>query len=142
MHNIIDDSELRMQVGGNIEYIRLLRKKTIKEVAALIKLTTTGYRNIERGITDISVTKLFHLAAILEVNHTQLLELDLKNFIEREEHEKLSAKYVKQIEENHRLRIQQYKEENNFLKKQIEVLEKLMANNESDFEKTRRYPRA
>src|SRR5690349_20370435 len=112
MHSIIDDSELRMQVGGNIEYIRLLRKKTIKEVAALIKLTNTGYRNLERGITDISVTHLFHLAATLEVNHTQLLELDLKNFIEKEEHEKLSAKYVKQIEENHRLRIQQYKDEN------------------------------
>src|SRR5688500_4303114 len=140
MHSIINDKELQKQVGANIEHIRLLRKKAIKEVAASIKLTNTGYRNIERGITEISVTKLFLLAAILKVNYTQLLELDLNDFIEKEEHEKLSAQYVKQMEENYRLRIQQYKDENGFLKKQIEVLEKLMASNENEFDKTRRYP--
>ena len=78
MHSIIDYKEVQKKVGENIEYVRLLKKKTIKEIASSINLTDTGYRNIERGITDISVTKLFHLAAILKV--------DLNTFMKGEEH--------------------------------------------------------
>ena len=138
MHSIIDYKEVQKKVGENIEYVRLLKKKTIKEIASSINLTDTGYRNIERGITDISVTKLFHLAAILKVDQSQLLELDLNTFMKGEEHEKLSVQYSKQMEENYRLRIQQYKDENGFLKKQVEVLEKLMDNNERTINTGRR----
>jgi len=138
MHNIVNYKELQKRVGENIEYIRLLKKKSIKEIASSINLTDTGYRNIERGITDISVTKLFHLAAILKVDQSQLLELDLHTLMKGEEHERLSAQYGKQIEENYRLRIQQYKDENGFLKKQVEVLEKLMNNNEVNMNRTRK----
>ena len=42
------------------------------------------------------------------------------------------------MEENYRLRIQQYKDENGFLKKQVEVLEKLMDNNERTINTGRR----
>ena len=42
------------------------------------------------------------------------------------------------MEENYRLRIQQYKDENGFLKKQVEILEKLMNNNEVNINKMRK----
>ena len=64
--------ELQKKVGQNIEYIRLLKRKTIKEIASSIKLSNTGCRNIERGITDMSISKLLHLAVILNVDQSQL----------------------------------------------------------------------
>ena len=139
MHPIINYKELQKQIGENIEHIRLLKKKTIKEIASAINLTDTGYRNIERGITDISVSKLFQLAVILEVGYVQLMKLDLDNFIKNDVHEKQSNHFNKLMEENHRLRIQQYKEENNFLKKQIEVLENILAKNELNNDNGRRF---
>ena len=139
MNSIHNYKELQKKVGQNIEHIRLLKRKTIKEIASSIKLSNTGYRNIERGITDMSISKLLHLAVILNVDQSQLLELDLQSLIKNEEHEKLSAQYVKQMEENYRLRIQQYKEENCFLKKQIEMFERLLAN-ESVFDNKRKHP--
>lgn len=139
MYSILHYNEIQKKVGENIEQVRLLKKKTVKEVAAAINLSGSGYRNIERGITDISITKLFQLAAILEVNQSQLLELDIHNFIKNEAQEKLTEKYNKQADENYRVRIQQYKEETCFLKKQIEVLENLLSNSESNANRKRSF---
>lgn len=139
MHGIPLCKEIQKKVGENIEHIRLLKRKAIKEVASSINLSGSGYRNIERGITDISVSKLFQIAAILGVQPVQLLELDLQQFARNEEQEKLTSKYLKQLEDNYRTRIQQYKEENGFLKKQVEVLENLLASSEHNLERNRKF---
>ena len=139
MHTIINFKEVQQKIGENIEHVRLLRKKTVKEIASLLNLSDTAYRNIERGLTDISVSKLFHLASILKVKHTDLVVFDIETFLSNDANEKVSSHYKKQLDENYSLRIQQYKEENLFLKKQIEILENMLTNHEVNLEKTRSY---
>jgi transcriptional regulator with XRE-family HTH domain len=48
---------LNKKIGENIERCRLQRKKNIKEMASLLGLTKTGYRNIEKGVTEAGKIK-------------------------------------------------------------------------------------
>ena len=122
MQTDIKNKALQKKVGENIEQIRLLKKKTVKEMASLLDISDTGYRNIERGITEITLTKIFHIAAILKVSCPELLDINDNNTSIQIEAVGIS----KQIENSYKLRIQQCKDENSFLKKQIEFLEGML----------------
>lgn len=93
-------------------------------MSALLGLTETGYRNIERGITEVGATRLFAIAEILKVDIFQLLNI-------AEEHNPKNAginiEIIKNNESTYRLCIEQYKAENQFLKKQLILMEELLA---------------
>lgn len=76
MKKKITVDRIQIKVGANIETIRIFRKKSAKEVAAALKLCTTAYRNLEKGETDISISKLSKLAIIFDVNVCQFYEID------------------------------------------------------------------
>jgi transcriptional regulator with XRE-family HTH domain len=122
MQTIIENKALQKKVGENIEQIRLQKKKAVKEMASLLGISDTGYRNIERGITEITLTKIFHIAAILKVHCSELLDIDGNPASKQME----AVGINKQIENSYKLRIQQCKDENSFLKKQIEFLESML----------------
>ena len=124
---------LPINVGGNIEQIRNFKKKSIKEIAGALKLSVSGYRNIERGITDISISKLFKIAFILDVHFSQIFEIDYYTIEKKKNTGTESVNKNKQLQELHNLRLQQYRKENTFLKKQIEVLEKIISNSHSQY---------
>ncbi len=115
---------LNKKIGENIEQFRLQSKKNIKQMAALLDLTETGYRNIERGITEVGATRLFAIAEILKVDIFQLLNI-------AEEHGPkstgINTEIIKNNENTYRLCIEQYKAENQFLKKQLILMEELLA---------------
>lgn len=115
---------LNKKIGENIEQFRLQSKKNIKQMAALLDLTETGYRNIERGITEVGATRLFAIAEILKVDIFQLLNI-------AEEHSPkstgINTEIIKNNENTYRLCIEQYKAENQFLKKQLILMEELLA---------------
>lgn len=114
--------KLYQQLGEKIECSRLNKKKPVKEMAHLLGLTQSAYRNLERGITALSVSKLFQIADILNERPSDIIDLDEKNVTE----ENLSVQSRNQMEFYYQLCIQQYKDENNSLKKQMNLLETLL----------------
>ena len=69
-------SLLNSRVGENIERARLQKKKSVKEMASLLHLTHTGYRNIERGKTEITIIKIYTIASILNISFLQLIDFE------------------------------------------------------------------
>ena len=124
---------LQIKVGLNIEQIRNFKKKNIKEIAAALQLSVSGYRNIERGITDISISKLFKIATILDVNFSQFFEIDYYSIRNNKSIESKTADKNRQLQDSYNLRLQQYRDENVFLKKQIEVLENIISNSHNQY---------
>ncbi|MEO6549770.1 MAG: helix-turn-helix transcriptional regulator [Ferruginibacter sp.] len=125
MPKMINDKHLQKIIGENIEQIRLFKKKPIKEIAGALDFSGTAYRNIERGITNTSIVKLFEIALLLEVNIVQLFDFDIT--IIKKDHQKKKVNMIdKKLEENFQQRIREYKEENGFLRKRIEILESIL----------------
>ena len=66
------------------EKIRLLRQQkglSQAKMARQLNISTNGYGNIERGQTNLSLTKLKQIAAILDENLMELVKGDDKNII-------------------------------------------------------------
>ena len=74
----INSTLVKKNVGENIEQLRLQKRKSVKEMAYLLNLTQTSYRNIERGKTEITLIKIFQIATIFNVPHSQLLDFENK----------------------------------------------------------------
>ncbi|MFC3561463.1 helix-turn-helix domain-containing protein [Pedobacter jamesrossensis] len=63
-------------VAGNIRKIREYRDYTQDYLAAKLKISQNAYSKIELGYSKLTIERLFQIAAILEVEVTQLLTLD------------------------------------------------------------------
>lgn len=63
-------------VAENIKHYRELKKMTREQVADALQLSLSGYAKLERGEVDISVSKLFKIAEILQVSVPQILNFD------------------------------------------------------------------
>ncbi|MES2430937.1 MAG: helix-turn-helix transcriptional regulator [Bacteroidota bacterium] len=122
MQIVSESKKLQKKVGENIENIRLLKRKTIKEMAHLLGLTDTGYRNIERGITEITIAKLFQLSEIFEIHYSQLIEFSPNSFVSIKQAPHVNIEINNSIFEGYKVCIQSLKEENLFLRKQLSLL--------------------
>lgn len=60
------------QLGNRIYHRRIIKNYATKEIAAKLSLSPEAYRNIEKGITDVSFTTLLLIAKILQVSCTEL----------------------------------------------------------------------
>ncbi|UAY53262.1 helix-turn-helix domain-containing protein [Ferruginibacter albus] len=116
MKPLIDSKIFLEKVSSNIEHIRLLQKKTIKEMAVQLQLTNSGYRNLERGITDISISKLCQIATVLNVEINVLFNID--NPFHLRYNNSNSEEIIDQLKSS----IQHQKEEIAFLRKQLELI--------------------
>jgi transcriptional regulator with XRE-family HTH domain len=116
-HIAINVNILKTRIGENIEQVRLQKKVSIKEMAQLLNLTYTAYRNIERGKTAITVIKIFQIAALLDVNF--FLFLDLENSISLMNSDNTAKD---QTIETLKSTLQHYKDEITFLRRQLELL--------------------
>jgi len=68
----------------NIKKIRELKNLTRDYVAAELEMSTSGYGKIERGEIDLTVSKLYKIASILNVSITDLLFFDVSNFFKND----------------------------------------------------------
>ena len=72
------------KVAANIRKIREHRNYTQEYLAAKLKISQNAYSKIELGYTKITIDRLFHIADILEVSSTGLLDgenADLLNIL-------------------------------------------------------------
>jgi transcriptional regulator with XRE-family HTH domain len=60
----------------NIKRFRELKSLTRDEVADKLEMSVSGYSKLERGEVDLTLTKLYRIADILEVSVSQILDFD------------------------------------------------------------------
>ncbi len=114
-----DIMDFQLKVGENIEHFRNLRKLNTKQIAAALNIGEVSYRNIERGISELTLSKMLKIANILKVNYAQILEFDSSMVFNNNGTANVFAHTNNQMEDGYKLCIQQYKEENTFLKNQL-----------------------
>jgi transcriptional regulator with XRE-family HTH domain len=64
----------------NIRKIREMNDLTREYVAGELQMSTSGYGKIERGEIDLTLSKLYKIAAIFNVSITDLLFFDISFF--------------------------------------------------------------
>jgi transcriptional regulator with XRE-family HTH domain len=64
------------KVVGNIKKFRELKNLTREFVASNLEMSLSGYSKLERGEVDITLSKLYKIAKVLEVNVSQILNFD------------------------------------------------------------------
>ncbi len=63
-----------MSVNEKIRLVREAKGWTQEEVADKLKMSGNGYGDIERGATDIKLSRLLQLAELFEIKTSDLLE--------------------------------------------------------------------
>lgn len=67
---------MKEEIAIRIRMARLTKSLSQENVATELGLTNAAYSNIERGVTDITVSRLFQIAAILDKDPIELLGLE------------------------------------------------------------------
>lgn len=109
--------------GENIEQLRFQKKISIKEMASQLNLSQTGYRNIERGITEVTITKIFQIGQILNIPLFKLLDFEKSEWQSKSQVDLLNSANSRFVESQRQI-IQHYKEEIYFLRKQLHLATK------------------
>lgn len=68
---------MKQKVAEKIRLARLAKNLSQQNMADELNITVAAYSNIERGVTDISVTRLYQIAGILELFIEDLLTTEL-----------------------------------------------------------------
>lgn len=108
-----------MKVGEKIKKLRELKNYTQQHVADELELSLSGYGKIERDETDISISRLEKIAAVLGVDISSILNFDEKNIFNFNNNQNamvsLHDQHINQMELIDKM-IHQYKQENQYLK--------------------------
>jgi transcriptional regulator with XRE-family HTH domain len=64
------------EVIENIKKFRELKNITRDELADKLEMSLSGYSKLERGEVEITLTKLYRIADILEISVSQILNFD------------------------------------------------------------------
>jgi transcriptional regulator with XRE-family HTH domain len=68
-----------MPVHEKIRFIRQAKGLTQEDVANKLEMSVNGYGDIERGETDVNLSRLEQLASLFEIKLSELFGLDEKN---------------------------------------------------------------
>ena len=116
-----------MNVGEKIKKLRELKNYTQQYVADQLDLSLSGYGKIERNETDISISRLEQIAEVLGVDINTVLSFEEKHIFNLSNNHLANGivqnQYTTQNDLVEQI-VQQYKEENNYLKELIKELMK------------------
>ena len=106
-------------IGQNIKKFRELKNITREYIAEELGMTVGGYSKIERNETDIKFSKIKKIAEILEVEISQIINLDVIQLLSKNEqihaegHDKTKGKsnyeniyrekYIKMLESENKI---------------------------------------
>lgn len=78
--------ELQKKLGKAIERIRISKNVPVKNIADSLSLSLSAYRNIERGISEVSFLKIVRIAHVLQVSYIDILEIEKGNLYQNSNH--------------------------------------------------------
>lgn len=67
---------MKEKLGERLRFIRTQQGLSQQNVADELGITVAAYSNIERGVTNINITRLYEIAEILKTTPSKLLEDD------------------------------------------------------------------
>ncbi len=70
-----------MSVHEKIRIIRKAKGLTLEEVAHQLGMSTNGYGDIERGATDVNLSRLEQISQLFDMELSELIELNEKNVV-------------------------------------------------------------
>jgi transcriptional regulator with XRE-family HTH domain len=123
-----------MTVSEQIKLIRSLRGWTQENVADKLGISTYAYAKIERGETDVNLSRLEQIAQVMGIELQHLFGLNEKNVFnftntqcQKFDHWQVNYPSTEQIEYQHELEkahlmIEQQKTEIDYLKQQVSDL--------------------
>ncbi len=71
--------EQHRQIAENIKKFRELKNLTRDKMAADLEMSLSGYGKLERGEVDITISKLYKIAEVLNVSVSQMMNFDVSN---------------------------------------------------------------
>jgi len=126
-----------METNEKIKAFRKSKGWSQEEMAEKLKMSTSGYANIEQGKTDIQQSRLRQISKVLGIKLSELIDLEDKNFqviLAGDENSgtisiNTPENQIKLLELQHKLEkaeleIAYLKEENSRLKEIIELMKK------------------
>jgi len=133
-----------IELPKKLKLIRSFKNWTPEDVADKLGISTHAYAKIERGETDVNLSRLQQIAKVMDIGLSQLFDLDEKNVFNLSgEHQKCDNWHVSspssgQVECKHELEkanlmIEQQQKEIEYLKQQVNDLRdinNLLKNNE------------
>src|SRR6478672_6628618 len=72
--------ELLRAIGRQLRKLKTNNDSTTKEIAALLNITPQAYGNIERGASDICITRLILLSVYFKVSVCEMIPEEYRNF--------------------------------------------------------------
>jgi len=127
-----------MELPEKLKTIRKLRNLTQETVADKLGISTQSYAKIERGETDVNLSRLQQIAQLMGIELSQLFCLDDKNvfnftasshFTQFQNVNSLSTEqteYKPELENAH-LMVEQQQKEIDYLKQQVSDLREIIA---------------
>ncbi len=73
---------MKQEIAERIRLLRLTQNLSQQNIADELQITVAAFSNIERGVTDISVTRLIQISGILGVDPSSFLETKNSNLEE------------------------------------------------------------
>jgi len=70
----------------NIKKFRELKNLTRDELADKLEMSLSGYSKLERGEVELTISKLYRIADILEVSVSQILNFDASQIFNINDH--------------------------------------------------------
>jgi len=74
----VDETAFKKKIGIKIRRLRAVKGWSREQVADKLEMSAAGYGGIERGETDICITRLVQIAETFEVGLPELLEVNGK----------------------------------------------------------------
>lgn len=105
---------INKKIGERIRQARVIANLSQDNVASELGISIGAYSNIERGKTEITVTRLWLIAKLLKISVTGLFE-DTKS---------LTISNYPESKESNILQLNELKEELQALKKEVALLKK------------------
>ncbi|MEK8022103.1 MAG: helix-turn-helix transcriptional regulator [Candidatus Parabeggiatoa sp.] len=114
-----------MQVYEKIKVIRQFKGWSQEEIAHRLNMSVSGYGSIERGETDVNLSRLEKIAKVFEIDLSELFNLNEKNIFVGDNNQHISqinsssnAKELQHQLEKYHLIIEQQNKEIEWLKQQ------------------------
>jgi transcriptional regulator with XRE-family HTH domain len=121
-----------MQLFEKIRTIRQLKGWSQEEIAHRLNMSVSGYGSIERGETDVNLSRLEDIAKIFEIDLSELFNLNDKNIFLGDNNTHISqinsssnAKELQHQLEKSQLIIEQQTKEIDYLKQQVNDLREI-----------------